>query len=93
MKLTGSSPLDDPTMVTGLPYLSFSPRSVSEELSTEKDKTEINQGAWMKDGLAGTIALDVSLTQDNPSASEILEKESKEWPAISIEFLWTAEKV
>ena len=61
MKLTGSSPLDDPTMVTGVPYLSIAPRSASKALSTEKDKTEINQGAWMKDGLAGTITLDVSL--------------------------------
>jgi len=50
MKLTGSSPLNDPTMVTGVPYLSIAPRSASEALSTEKDNTAITQGAWMKDG-------------------------------------------
>ena len=70
MKLTCSSPLDDPTIVTGVPYLSIPPRSVSEGLSTEKDKTEINQGAWMKDGFVKATTLDVSLPQDNPSASE-----------------------
>ena len=70
MKLTGSSPLNDPTMVTGVPYLSIAPRSASEALSTEKDNTAINQGAWMKDGFAKATTLDVSLPQDNPSASE-----------------------
>ena len=57
MKLTGSSPLDDPTMVTGVPYLSIAPRSASEALSTEKDKTATNKGAWMKDRFATVTTL------------------------------------
>ena len=55
-------------MVTGVPYLNIAPHLASEALLIEKDKTAINQGAWMKDGFAK--ATTTSLPQDNPSASE-----------------------
>ena len=57
-------------MVTGVPYLNIAPHLASEALLIEKDKTAINQGAWMKDGFVKATTLDVSLPQDNPSASE-----------------------
>ena len=93
MKLTGSSPLDDPTMVTGLSYLSFSPRSVSEELSTEKDKKVHGWKMELQEPLHWMCLWHMIIPQPPAMVPAILEKESKEWLAISIEFLWTAEKV
>ena len=76
-------------MTTGILYLGIAPCSVSETLPVIGDKLD-GPDAKMGHGLVRTSTLDVSLPQENPSASETLEDPKSGLP---LECLWTAEKV